>query len=131
MLQFLLLCRLSIRFSGEGGNGWEKRLYEKSLQTNTSKTNKQTNKQKKKIQKHKNTKIQKKKQEIAFKKVDLDVWLVNFWVSVFQFLCGLTYAPLAAVMSGLAVVDIPQNLYRGFLCFLIGKNFIGNEVNFY
>jgi len=56
----------------------------------------------------------------------LDVWLVNFWVSVFQFFVGLLYAPLAAVLSGLKIIDIPQNLWQGFLCFLIGKNFIYN-----
>jgi len=67
--------------------------------------------------------------EIAFRKVDLDVWLVNFWVSLFQFFFGLLYAPLAAVMSGLPIVDIPQNLYRGLLCWLLGTNFIGQTVD--
>ena len=65
--------------------------------------------------------------EIAFRKADLDIWIVNFWVSLFQFSVGLLYAPLAAFMSGLAIVDIPQNLYRGLLCFVIGKNFVENN----
>tara|TARA_R110002050_G_scaffold150465_1_gene277197 strand:+ start:95 stop:1786 length:1692 start_codon:yes stop_codon:yes gene_type:complete len=64
--------------------------------------------------------------EIAFRKIELDVWYVNFWVSVFQFTAGLLYAPLAAKMSGLPIPEIPQNMKRGFFCFLLGTNYIGN-----
>jgi len=63
--------------------------------------------------------------EIAFRgEDDLDVWYLNGWVALFQFLFGLTYAPLAAVLSGLAMKDIPTNLYHGLLCWLLGINSI-------
>lgn len=39
--------------------------------------------------------------EIAFKSVqDMDVWYLNGYVALPQFLIGLLYAPLAAVMTG-------------------------------
>eukprot|EP01112_Ceratiomyxa_fruticulosa_P021642 TRINITY_DN768_c0_g1_i1.p1 TRINITY_DN768_c0_g1~~TRINITY_DN768_c0_g1_i1.p1 ORF type:complete len:517 (+),score=83.99 TRINITY_DN768_c0_g1_i1:1275-2825(+) len=63
--------------------------------------------------------------EIAFRDAeDMDVWYLNGWVALFQFLIGLTYAPLAAVMSGLPIRDIPSNLYQGLFCFLLGRNFV-------
>eukprot|EP00698_Gefionella_okellyi_P011877 TRINITY_DN3161_c0_g1_i1.p1 TRINITY_DN3161_c0_g1~~TRINITY_DN3161_c0_g1_i1.p1 ORF type:complete len:599 (+),score=60.86 TRINITY_DN3161_c0_g1_i1:41-1837(+) len=62
--------------------------------------------------------------QIAFESVDLDVWYLNGWVALFQFIIGLAYAPLAAVMSGLAVTDIPINIWQGLRCFLTGMNFI-------
>eukprot|EP00698_Gefionella_okellyi_P019312 TRINITY_DN5907_c0_g1_i2.p1 TRINITY_DN5907_c0_g1~~TRINITY_DN5907_c0_g1_i2.p1 ORF type:complete len:605 (+),score=108.24 TRINITY_DN5907_c0_g1_i2:30-1844(+) len=62
--------------------------------------------------------------QIAFEHVDLDVWLLNGWVATFQFLFSLAYAPLAAVMSGIAVHDIPMNLWNGIRCVFVGMNFI-------
>jgi hypothetical protein len=38
----------------------------------------------------------------------MDVWYLNGWVALFQFMFGLTYAPLAATMSGLPIKDIPS-----------------------
>lgn len=63
--------------------------------------------------------------QLAFDSVDLDVWYLNGWVSVFQFLIGLLYAPLAAVMNDppLAVSDIPVNMWNGMKC-LAGINTI-------
>lgn len=41
--------------------------------------------------------------EIAFKSVsDMDVWYLNGYVALPQFLIGLLYAPLAAVMTGIS-----------------------------
>jgi len=61
--------------------------------------------------------------EIAFRDSDdMDVWYLNGWVALFQFLISLTYAPLAAVMSDLAIKDIPSNLWEGLLCWSIGRN---------
>jgi len=63
--------------------------------------------------------------EIAFKSVDdMDVWYLNGYVALPQFLIGLLYAPLAAVMTGLKIADIPQNIWQGLQCWLIGTNFI-------
>eukprot|EP01097_Dermamoeba_algensis_P001945 TRINITY_DN1764_c0_g2_i1.p1 TRINITY_DN1764_c0_g2~~TRINITY_DN1764_c0_g2_i1.p1 ORF type:complete len:564 (-),score=74.63 TRINITY_DN1764_c0_g2_i1:515-2176(-) len=63
--------------------------------------------------------------EIAFREIeDMDVWYLNGWVALYQFYFGLFYAPLAAVMSDLAIRDIPSNLWNGFLCFLLSSNFI-------
>jgi len=63
--------------------------------------------------------------EIAFRdQEDMDVWYLNGWVALFQFIFGLTYAPLAATMSGLPIHEIPSNLYGGFLCWLLGRNTI-------
>lgn len=63
--------------------------------------------------------------EIAFRKAgDMDVFWLNGWVSLFQFLIGLLYAPLAALAQGLPIKDIPSNLWDGLRCFLLGSNFI-------
>ncbi|KJE93331.1 hypothetical protein CAOG_04137 [Capsaspora owczarzaki ATCC 30864] len=63
--------------------------------------------------------------EIAFRSCDdMDVWYLNGWVSVFQFLLGLPLAPLAAVMSDLAVTDIPSNLWEGIECLFAAHNTI-------
>jgi CRT-like, chloroquine-resistance transporter-like len=63
--------------------------------------------------------------EIAFGSVDdMDVWWLNGWVSLWQFLIGLTYAPLAAVMSDLPINEIPSNIWDGLRCVLLGANFI-------
>lgn len=63
--------------------------------------------------------------EIAFRgEDDLDVWYLNGWVALFQFLFGLTYAPLAATYGGIAMKDIPINLYQGLICWLLQKNTI-------
>eukprot|EP00126_Sphaerothecum_destruens_P000204 Sdes_comp10247_c0_seq1m1873 len=66
--------------------------------------------------------------EIVFRSVaDMDVWYLNGYVALFQFFFGLPYAPLAAVMTNLKVADIPQNLYQGLLCFLLGTNFVTQD----
>jgi len=63
--------------------------------------------------------------EIAFRETeDMVVWYLNGWVSFFQFLFGLTYAPLAAKMSDLPIKQIPSNLYDGLQCWLFGHNTI-------
>jgi CRT-like, chloroquine-resistance transporter-like len=63
--------------------------------------------------------------EIAFRKAgDMDVFWLNGWVSLFQFLIGLLYAPLAALAQGLPIKEIPQNLWDGLRCVLLGMNFI-------
>jgi hypothetical protein len=62
--------------------------------------------------------------QIAFESVDLDVWWLNGWVAVFQFVVGLTYAPLAAVMTGLPTDQIRGNIWDGLRCFIMGTNFI-------
>jgi hypothetical protein len=47
--------------------------------------------------------------EIAFKSVsDMDVWYLNGYVALPQFLIGLLYAPLAAVMTG--AFPLPSSL---------------------
>lgn len=51
--------------------------------------------------------------EIAFKSVaDMDVWYLNGYVAVPQFLIGLLYAPLAAVMTGTLLYCIRCSLSR-------------------
>jgi hypothetical protein len=63
--------------------------------------------------------------EIAFQAVsDMDVWYLNGWVALPQFVIGLMYAPIAAVMTDLPLADIPQNLWRGLQCWLVGTNFV-------
>lgn len=55
--------------------------------------------------------------EIAFRTCeDMDVWWLNGWVALWQFTVGLSYAPLAAVMTGIEVSAIPENMYQGFQC---------------
>ena len=58
---------------------------------------------------------------------DMDVWYLNGYVAIWQFLIGLIYAPLAAVMTGLAVSDIPTNMWQGAQCWLLGTNFVTRE----
>eukprot|EP01103_Thecamoeba_quadrilineata_P016233 TRINITY_DN536_c0_g1_i1.p1 TRINITY_DN536_c0_g1~~TRINITY_DN536_c0_g1_i1.p1 ORF type:complete len:512 (-),score=34.41 TRINITY_DN536_c0_g1_i1:663-2198(-) len=68
--------------------------------------------------------------EIAFAEVnDMDVWYLNGWVALFQFLIGILYAPLAAVMNQppLSVSEIPKNLFEGFMCFVAGHNYITTQ----
>lgn len=63
--------------------------------------------------------------EIAFREVeDMDVWWLNGWVVLYQFLIGLLYAPLAAVMSDVSIADIPENLWQGMKCVFAGTNFV-------
>ena len=62
--------------------------------------------------------------QIAFESVDLDVWWLNGWVSIFQFVVGLTYAPLAAVMTGLPTNQIRPNIWQGLQCVFLGRNFV-------
>lgn len=65
--------------------------------------------------------------EIGFRSVDdMDVWYLNGWVCVFQFLFGLLYAPVAAVMSipPIPMDQIIPQIWQGFQCFLLGTNFI-------
>jgi len=63
--------------------------------------------------------------EIAFREVeDMDVWWLNGWVVLYQFLIGLLYAPLAAVMSDVAISDIPENIWQGAQCVFAGTNFV-------
>eukprot|EP01137_Pigoraptor_chileana_P008059 Opistho-2@54385 len=63
--------------------------------------------------------------EIAFRSVeDMDVWYLNGYVAVYQFIFGLPYAPLAAVMTDLKISDIPSNLWDGARCLFTGENFI-------
>lgn len=65
--------------------------------------------------------------EIAFRETeDMDVWYLNGWVALFQFLFGLLYAPLAAKMSDLPIKQIPDNLYHGLECVILGHNTIVN-----
>jgi len=65
--------------------------------------------------------------EIAFREVaDMDVWWLNGWVVLYQFLIGLLYAPLAAIMSDVAISDIPENIWQGAQCVFAGTNFISN-----
>lgn len=67
--------------------------------------------------------------EIAFREIDdMDVWYLNGWVCLFQFIFGLTYAPLAAKMSGLPIKEIPANLYQGLECTVLGHNTITNDI---
>jgi len=66
--------------------------------------------------------------EIAFKSVsDMDVWYLNGYVAVPQFVLGLLYAPLAAYMTKLPLHDIPSNLWNGLQCWLLGRNFITRD----
>jgi len=65
--------------------------------------------------------------EIGFRSVDdMDVWYLNGWVILPQFIIGLFYAPLAAVMSDppIALSDIIPQVWQGFQCWLLGTNFI-------
>jgi len=62
--------------------------------------------------------------QIAFESVDLDVWWLNGWVAVFQFVVGLTYAPLAAIMTDLPTEQIRPNIWHGLQCVFLGRNFI-------
>jgi len=68
--------------------------------------------------------------EMGFKACDLDVWYLNGYVAIWQFVLGLLYAPLAAVMTGLAISDIPLNIWQGLQCWLLGTNFITRERGF-
>ncbi len=38
----------------------------------------------------------------------MDVWYLSGWVTLFQFICGLVYAPLAAKMTNLPIHQIPS-----------------------
>lgn len=63
--------------------------------------------------------------EIAFRSVgDMDVWYLNGWVALPQFVIGLLYAPLAASITGLAIDQIPNNIWEGYRCWILGTNFI-------
>eukprot|EP00298_Acanthocystis_sp_HF-20_P004357 c14694_g1_i1.p1 GENE.c14694_g1_i1~~c14694_g1_i1.p1 ORF type:complete len:579 (+),score=206.18 c14694_g1_i1:23-1738(+) len=62
--------------------------------------------------------------EIAFRKVELDVWYLNLFVALYQTICSLLYFPLAAIMSGIAISDVPSSLYNGFMCYATGTNYI-------
>eukprot|EP01126_Amoeba_proteus_P061758 TRINITY_DN831_c0_g1_i9.p1 TRINITY_DN831_c0_g1~~TRINITY_DN831_c0_g1_i9.p1 ORF type:complete len:462 (+),score=69.46 TRINITY_DN831_c0_g1_i9:272-1657(+) len=66
--------------------------------------------------------------EIGFKSVeDMDVWYLNGYVAFPQFVLGLLYAPLAAVISDISISDIPSNLWKGYQCWALGTNFITRE----
>ena len=54
----------------------------------------------------------------------MDVWFLNSFSSLYQFFIGLTYAPLAAVMTGMPMAEIPTNLWHGFQCVVLGRNFV-------
>jgi len=64
--------------------------------------------------------------EIAFKGADLDIYYVNAWVSVFQFLIGLLFLPVTAIpgFGGLTFDEIPTNLENGARCLFTGHNSI-------
>jgi len=62
--------------------------------------------------------------QVVFEDNDLDVWYLNGWVALFQFIVGLAYAPLAAVMTGLELHDIPQNFWDGIRCVFAEMNFV-------
>jgi len=68
--------------------------------------------------------------EIGFRSVDdMDVWYLNGWVCLPQFLIGLLYAPLAAIMNQppIAMNAILPQMWNGFQCFLLGINTITRD----
>jgi hypothetical protein len=69
--------------------------------------------------------------EIAFKGADLDIYYVNAWVCVFQFLVGLLFLPITAIpgFGGLTFPEIPDNLENGALCLFTGHNSITTGKN--
>lgn len=65
--------------------------------------------------------------EIAFHTIpEMDVWYLNAWSVLTQFFFGMLYAPLAAKMVGLEIVDLLPNIWHGFLC-LFGWNSITRD----
>lgn len=64
--------------------------------------------------------------EIAFKGADLDIYYVNAWVALWQFLVGLLFLPITAIpgFGGLTFDEIPGNLNDGALCLFAGENSI-------
>lgn len=69
--------------------------------------------------------------EIAFKGADLDIYYVNAWVCVFQFLVGLLFLPITAIpgFGGLTFPEIPGNLEDGARCLFTGHNSITTGKN--
>lgn len=57
--------------------------------------------------------------EISMKKVDLNVYYLTAWVSVFQLLLSFIYTPLLAIpgFGGIKMADVPESFYNGLKCF--------------
>jgi len=53
----------------------------------------------------------------ALGEVDVDPIYLNGWIAVWQFLLSLPLLIPSAPLSDVAIADIPQNLYDGWLCF--------------
>jgi predicted permease len=63
--------------------------------------------------------------EIAFKgEEDLDIYYVNAYVAVFQFVLGWIYAPVTAIpgFGGISIKEIPRNLADGGKCLFAAIN---------
>lgn len=50
--------------------------------------------------------------------VELDPIYVNGWISIFQFFFALVVAVPAAWMTHIVPLDVPRNMWDGFLCFM-------------
>ncbi|XP_049851611.1 crt homolog 1-like [Schistocerca gregaria] len=71
--------------------------------------------------------------ELAFKDINLDIYLVSAWVSTFQLLLGFLTLPLSVLSESdplSALKRIPSDLYNGTLCFFgyntLGPKFVNN-----
>jgi len=63
--------------------------------------------------------------EIAFKGgEDLDIYYVNAWVALFQFIIGMLFLPVTAIpgFGGLTFPEIPPNLENGARCLFLAEN---------
>eukprot|EP01027_Heterolobosea_sp_BB2_P008927 GEZU01013221.1.p1 GENE.GEZU01013221.1~~GEZU01013221.1.p1 ORF type:complete len:315 (-),score=110.10 GEZU01013221.1:184-1128(-) len=65
--------------------------------------------------------------EIAFKSQPMDIYYLNAWISLWQFIFGLLFFPIQfiKIFGGLTLKEIPYSLYWGAKCF-IGINTIKN-----
>ena len=58
--------------------------------------------------------------EIALGETELDPIFLNGWVAVFQFLFSIVIAVPASLTTGVAIPDLPGNMYDGLRCY-VGK----------
>lgn len=68
--------------------------------------------------------------EIAFKGVsDMNVFYLNAWVALFQWIVGLLYLPITAIpgFGGISFQDMPSNVWDGTKCMFAGINSLSGD----